>query len=115
MLLLVYLALVSMVAERLLSNMVSPASIFYFDVTGSPIGFEYWADPSDRSAGYIQWVSDGKPTARLGASAVGPDPVNNPAGASGSGLGGTGIGQRLIPEEPMSIVLNLGISRRWLF
>ncbi len=35
------------------------------------------------------------------AKAVGPD----------NGPDGSGIGQRLIPEEPMSIVLNLGISR----
>jgi hypothetical protein len=35
---------------------------------------------------------------RMGASAVGPD----------QGAGGTGVGQRLVPEEPMS---NLGISR----
>ena len=29
------------------------------------------------------------------------------------GEGGAGVGQRLIPEEPMSIVLNLGISREF--
>jgi hypothetical protein len=39
----------------------------------------------------------------MGASAVGPD----------QGAGGTSVGQRLIPEEPMSIVLNLGISREF--
>ncbi|KDQ22034.1 glycoside hydrolase family 16 protein, partial [Pleurotus ostreatus PC15] len=34
---------------------------------------------------------------------VGPD----------NGPDGSGVGQRLIPEEPMSIVLNLGISPNW--
>jgi hypothetical protein len=40
----------------------------------------------------------------MGASAVGPDPLD---------AGGSGVGQRLIPLEPMSIVLNLGISREF--
>ncbi|KAF8339434.1 beta-glucan synthesis-associated [Amanita rubescens] len=67
------------------------------------MGFEYWADPSDRPNNFITWQVDGSPSYRLGASAVGPD----------TGTGGTGVGQRLIPEEPMSIVLNLGISPNW--
>jgi hypothetical protein len=40
----------------------------------------------------------------MGAAAVGPD----------QGTGGSGVDQRLIPEEPMSIVLNLGISGAWV-
>ncbi|KAF8339430.1 beta-glucan synthesis-associated [Amanita rubescens] len=67
------------------------------------MGFEYWADPSDRPNNFITWQVDGSPSYRLGASAVGPD----------TGTNGTGVGQRLIPEEPMSIVLNLGISPNW--
>lgn len=65
-------------------------------------GFEYWSDPNNPLDGYVQWVVDGTPSHRLGAGAVGPDPLE---------LGGSGVGQRLIPLEPMSIVLNLGISR----
>lgn len=65
-------------------------------------GFEYWSDPNDPTSGYVEWVVDGSPSHRMGAAAVGPDPENQ---------GGTGIGQRLIPLEPMSIILNLGISR----
>jgi len=66
-------------------------------------GFEYWSDPNDPTSGYVEWVVDGSPSHRMGATAIGPDPENQ---------GGTGIGQRLVPLEPMSIVLNLGISRR---
>jgi hypothetical protein len=44
---------------------------------------------------------NGNPTHRVGAAAVGPD----------QGSSGSGVGQRLIPEEPMSIALNLAISR----
>lgn len=64
-------------------------------------GFEYWSDPNSRLDGYVQWMVDGNPTHRVGAAAVGPD----------QGSSGSGVGQRLIPEEPMSIVFNLAISR----
>ncbi|GJE91332.1 glycoside hydrolase family 16 protein [Phanerochaete sordida] len=67
------------------------------------LGFEYWADPANPQDGFITWQSDGKPSYRLGAGAVGPD----------MGLNGSMVGQRRIPEEPMSIVLNLGISSNW--
>ncbi|KIY71730.1 glycoside hydrolase family 16 protein [Cylindrobasidium torrendii FP15055 ss-10] len=60
-------------------------------------GVEYWSDPNDRSAGYIEWVTDGKPSWRVNADAIGPnDEVE--------------IGQRIIPEEPMYMVLNFGMA-----
>jgi len=34
--------------------------------------------------------------------------------AADQGSDGSGVGPRLIPEEPMSVVLNLGISRQCL-
>jgi hypothetical protein len=64
-------------------------------------GFEYWSDPNNRQNGYINWQVDGRQTSSLYAPAVGPD----------QDTGGSGVGQRLIPEEPMAIILNLGISR----
>ena len=64
-------------------------------------GFEYWSDPKNRQNGFITWQVDGQQTSTLYAPAVGPD----------QGTGGSGVGQRLIPEEPMAIILNLGISR----
>ncbi|PIL27407.1 hypothetical protein GSI_10555 [Ganoderma sinense ZZ0214-1] len=67
------------------------------------LGFEYWANPSNRNEGFITWQSNGQPTYRIGASAMGPD----------QGTGGSQVGARLIPEEPMSIILNLGISSNW--
>ena len=57
-------------------------------------GFEYWTDPSNPQEGFITWQVNGNPTARLGASAVGSD----------QGAGGTGVSQRLIPEEPMVFI-----------
>ena len=66
------------------------------------VGFEYWANPDDPSEGFITWMSNGQPTYRLGAAAVGPD----------MGINGSMVGQRRIPEEPMvrsqSILPHLG-------
>ncbi len=77
--------------------MILVATSFYVS-----LGFEYYANPDARSDGFITWIVDGKPSTRMGAGAVAPDP------------NGSQVGQRLIPEEPMSIVLNLGISRMLL-
>ncbi|KAG6907629.1 hypothetical protein DXG01_008165 [Tephrocybe rancida] len=79
------------------------ASRGIFEIGFSGGGFEYWGDPSAPSDGYITWQVDGVQSHRLGASAVGPD----------QGPTGSGVGQRLIPLEPMSIVLNLGMSPNW--
>lgn len=54
-------------------------------------GFEYWTDPSTPEDGYIIWETNGVETLKVGADAVGPDPLPD----------GTGVGQRLITEEPM--------------
>ncbi|KIP01971.1 glycoside hydrolase family 16 protein [Phlebiopsis gigantea 11061_1 CR5-6] len=67
------------------------------------LGFEYWSDPSNPGDGFITWQTDGQPSYRLGAAAVGPD----------QGDGGSMVGQRRISEEPMSIILNLGMSSNW--
>ena len=59
--------------------------------TYSTFGFEYWTDPSNPSEGFITWMANGEPSWRMGAGAVSAD----------QGTGGTGVSQRLIPEEPM--------------
>lgn len=66
-------------------------------------GFEYWAKPSNPSEGFITWMANGQPTQSLSASAMGPD----------QGTNGSQVSQRLIPEEPLSIIMNLGISSNW--
>ena len=79
---------------------VSISIIFSFPY----VGFEYWSDPSNPNDGYLTWQVNGQTTTTLGAPAMAPD----------TGPTGSGVGQRLIPVEPMSIILNLGISRAWL-
>ena len=55
------------------------------------IGFEYWANPDNPTEGFITWQSNGQPSYRLGAGAMGPD----------MGVNGSMVGQRRIPEEPL--------------
>lgn len=64
------------------------------------IGFEFWSDPKDPEAGFVTWQVDGRRSHGMTARSVGPD-------------AGTEIGQRLVPVEPMSIIMNLGISKQW--
>ncbi|KIK69666.1 glycoside hydrolase family 16 protein [Collybiopsis luxurians FD-317 M1] len=60
-------------------------------------GFEWWSNPSNRDEGYITWFSNGKESWTLPAAAIGADST-------------TEISARLIPEEPMYMILNLGMS-----
>ncbi|PVU87240.1 hypothetical protein BB561_006415 [Smittium simulii] len=59
-------------------------------------GFEYLPGPD----GYVQWYADGKPVYRVSAKAIGPNPLSK-------------VTQRLISEEPMYLLLNLGMSNSW--
>jgi len=59
-------------------------------------GFEYQAH-DDPAQAYVAWVADGQRSHTITGEAVGPDPI-------------AGVGQRLIPYEPMSVVLNLAVS-----
>ncbi|KAG8993545.1 hypothetical protein FRB94_010701 [Tulasnella sp. JGI-2019a] len=60
---------------------------------GSIYGFEY----KPGADGYITWYSQGSKSWTIMQNGVGPDPVS-------------GAGQRLISQEPMYIIANLGIS-----
>ncbi|KAF8520593.1 beta-glucan synthesis-associated [Hysterangium stoloniferum] len=61
-------------------------------------GFEYFGDPNDDNAGYITWQVDGTPSYAVTSQVIPADPL-------------TEISQRQIAVEPMSIVLNLGMSQ----
>ncbi|GAA5961799.1 hypothetical protein JCM21900_003313 [Sporobolomyces salmonicolor] len=60
----------------------------------STYGWESWPDTDN---GFITWAVDGEQVWTLNAGAVGPNSE-------------TQVGQRLISQEPMSIILNLGMS-----
>ena len=61
----------------------------------TPTGFEMYSDPSNRDSGYVAWQANGKRTWTLHSSAIRANPL-------------TQIGQRLISEEPMAMILNFG-------
>ncbi|KAF9565655.1 glycoside hydrolase family 16 protein [Agrocybe pediades] len=60
-------------------------------------GFEYWSDPNHRDDGYITWYHNNQKTWKGSATLVGPNAE-------------AGISRRLISEEPMYLILNLGMS-----
>jgi hypothetical protein len=51
-------------------------------------GVEFWGNKKDRGNAYVTWFSEGKETWTITSDSVGPDTE-------------TGVGQRLITEEPM--------------
>jgi len=69
----------------------------YANQTFIKYGMEWWSNPSSRSEGYVTWYSNGAQSWTLPAAAIGTDSVTN-------------ISARLITEEPMYMVLNLGMS-----
>ncbi|KAF7294736.1 Beta-glucan synthesis-associated protein SKN1 [Mycena indigotica] len=70
---------------------------FYDGNAYAPYGLEWYSNPSKRSSGYINWLSNGVKTWTLTPDTIGP---NDDSQVSG----------RLITEEPMYLVLNLGMS-----
>lgn len=79
----------------------SVSGLYYMDPSHSELGggqfvklgFEY----RPGAKGYIRWFVDRKPVWHLDARAIGPNKLSK-------------IGQRLISEEPMYVIMNLGIS-----
>ncbi|AFR94645.1 glucosidase [Cryptococcus neoformans C23] len=60
-------------------------------------GFEYFSNPEDRGSGHITWVANGKKSWTMFPDAVGA-------------VESMDIGQRLISEEPMAMIINFGMS-----
>ncbi|KAG7451919.1 SKN1-domain-containing protein [Guyanagaster necrorhizus] len=60
-------------------------------------GYEWYSNPDNRDEGYITWYSDGVESWTMTSGTIGADSTVE-------------ISQRLIAEEPLYIILNLGIS-----
>ncbi|KAG8864942.1 hypothetical protein FRB96_003529 [Tulasnella sp. 330] len=80
-----------------LTNM-DPSNFQNGGMNFSVYGVEFGPNTSNRPAAYINWVAAGEPSAGMTAGATGPDPSVE-------------IGQRLVSEEPMALVFNLGLSK----
>lgn len=63
-------------------------------------GFEYVADYEHRKDGYVTWVNQGKQSWWMNYDTVQPNKK-------------VGVGQRLIAEEPMALIFNLGMSNNF--
>ncbi|ODN74370.1 hypothetical protein L202_06781 [Cryptococcus amylolentus CBS 6039] len=63
-------------------------------------GFEYYTNPDDRDNGYITWVANGVKSWTMYPASVGP-------------VEDMDIGQRLISEEPMAMIINFGMSNNF--
>ncbi|WVQ72919.1 hypothetical protein IAR50_002481 [Cryptococcus sp. DSM 104548] len=63
-------------------------------------GFEYYSNPNDRDSGFITWVANGKKSWTMYPPSVGP-------------VEDMDIGQRLISEEPMAMIINFGMSNNF--
>ncbi|KAJ7118974.1 glycoside hydrolase family 16 protein [Mycena epipterygia] len=72
-------------------------SQFYGGNAYAPYGLEWFSNPSKRSSGYINWLSNGVKTWTLTPDTIGPDSQAQIQG-------------RLITEEPMYMIFNLGMS-----
>ncbi|KAJ7140118.1 glycoside hydrolase family 16 protein [Mycena filopes] len=79
------------------------SALTYIDSTGyggsgyAPYGLEWFSDPAKRENGFITWYSDGATTWTLTPDTIGPDNTSL-------------VSSRLISEEPMYMIFNLGIS-----
>ncbi|EIN12547.1 glycoside hydrolase family 16 protein [Punctularia strigosozonata HHB-11173 SS5] len=83
--------------QQALSGVTEIDSANYNDNGFATYGFEWFSDPSNRDDGYVTWFSQGTKAWTATASAIGPDST-------------TQVSARLIPEEPMYIIFNLGMS-----
>ncbi|KAJ7364852.1 glycoside hydrolase family 16 protein [Mycena albidolilacea] len=72
-------------------------SSFYGGSAYTPYGLEWFSDSSKRESGFINWYSNGAKTWTLTSDTIGPDPTSQ-------------VSARLISEEPMYMIFNLGIS-----
>lgn len=85
------------VYQQAISGIITTPNAAYED-TGAQFetwGFEY--KPGSGADSYIEWTQGDKAMWRVHSSAMGPNPRVE-------------IGQRVVPVEPMYVLLNLGIS-----
>ncbi|KAF8527506.1 glycoside hydrolase family 16 protein [Hysterangium stoloniferum] len=69
-----------------------------YDGTGFGLyGLEWWSDPNHRDDGYVTWYQGSDKMWTMTAAAVGPDTLSQ-------------VSQRPVAEEPMSLILNFGLS-----
>ncbi|OWZ69788.1 hypothetical protein AYX14_04840 [Cryptococcus neoformans] len=91
--------------QQAVSSLTRLPRNIYWDQPGDSKQFavfamEYQAFPDAREQGYITWWADNKTSWTMYADAVAENPR-------------TGIGRRIIPEEPMAMIVNLHMSNNF--
>jgi beta-glucanase (GH16 family) len=96
----VYQEAVSAISETCRDCDNEPDEFYYLGSSSNKFatyGFEYVANINKRDEGYIEWYTLGEPSWRLNAAGMGADPEVE-------------ISERLVAEEPMTLIFNLGLS-----
>nr|XP_019047309.1 glucosidase [Kwoniella bestiolae CBS 10118]OCF26239.1 glucosidase [Kwoniella bestiolae CBS 10118] len=91
--------------QQAVSTLTRVPTDIYYNQPGSSkqfatFGVEWQAFPDKREDGYIAWYSDGQPSWTMYADAVAENTK-------------VGIGRRIIPEEPMALIFNFGMSNNF--
>lgn len=95
-----YLGGVYQQAVSSLANVPSTSYTMVSPGTFNTYGFEMYANPNDRDNGYVTWVANGQPSWTMKAGATGANPRVE-------------ISARPVPEEPMTIIMNFGMSNNF--
>ncbi|KAI0084781.1 glycoside hydrolase family 16 protein [Irpex rosettiformis] len=85
------------VFQQAVSAVTSIDSGNYNNKAYTTYGFEWWSNPSNRGEGYVTWYSQGQKSWSITSKTIGADATSQ-------------VSQRLISEEPMYLVMNLGMS-----
>ncbi|KAJ7348909.1 glycoside hydrolase family 16 protein [Mycena albidolilacea] len=85
------------VYQQTISAMTYIDDKYYSGNAFETYGLEWFSNPSKRASGYINWLTGGTKRWTLTPATIGPDQDAS-------------ISQRLITEEPMYLVFNLGMS-----
>lgn len=90
------------VYQQSVSGLTYVDSSIYYGTSAEfgTFGFEFVSNFDDPTDGYIEWVSMGKASWRMNAKAV----------AANSAVG---LSQRVISQEPMALIFNLGMSNNF--
>ncbi|WFD20450.1 hypothetical protein MCAP1_002694 [Malassezia caprae] len=90
------------VFQQAVSAKVNTSDTAYQHTGGEYDTYAFEYEPGKSKDSYITWFMSDKPVVDLNATAIGPNKA-------------TEVGARLIPEEPMYLIINLGMSSSFVW
>ncbi|TFK40642.1 glycoside hydrolase family 16 protein [Crucibulum laeve] len=85
------------VFQQAVSAVTDLDSSWYGGNAYAPYAYEWWSDPNHRDQSYITWYRNNDKTWTITSATIGPDSASQ-------------VSQRLISEEPMYMIFNLGMA-----